>query len=162
MPDDADPTQTPRTFTQDELNAILAEDRRKTAARYADYDDLKAAKAKLDQVEDAAKTELQKAVDRATAAETERDALKQAETDRQAADAHATQVKTWTDAAAKKNGIPADAIKGATEEEIFAHAKQLAALLPRTASAPREGELPKEDGNSELRGIVRQLFNSNN
>ncbi|MDF2968954.1 MAG: hypothetical protein K0Q93_2732 [Nocardioidaceae bacterium] len=41
----------PKTFTQDEVNAFLAEDRRKVQARYADYDDLKTKASKLDEIE---------------------------------------------------------------------------------------------------------------
>lgn len=52
-----DPTQQapvptpPKTFTQDEVNAFLAEDRRKAQAKYADYDDLKSKASKLDEIE---------------------------------------------------------------------------------------------------------------
>lgn len=155
------PSPGEKSFTQAELNAILAEDRRKTAARYGDYDDLKAKAAQFDQAEQANKSELQKALDRATAAEKERDDLKAADKTRQDREAHAAQVKAWTEAAAKKTGVPADAIKGATEDEIKAHAAQLAGLLPRKGYVPTEGNPPAGDGNSEMRAFAQQLFNKN-
>ncbi len=150
-----------KTFTQDEVNAFLAEDRRKSAARYADYDALKTKADEYDKAQEAAKTELQKAIDRAAAAEKERDDLKAADKARIDREAHEADKKKWAEAAAKKLGIPADAIKGETEEEIKGHAEQLAKLLPRKGHVPREGELPAGEGNSELREFTRQLFNSN-
>lgn len=56
---------TDRTFTQDQLNSMLAEQKRKTESRYTDYDDLKAKAAELDQLKDSQKSELDKAVDQA-------------------------------------------------------------------------------------------------
>lgn len=49
-----------KTFTQDEVNAILAKEKR--AARPADYDDLKAAAKKLADIEAANASDLEKAV----------------------------------------------------------------------------------------------------
>lgn len=150
----------PTTFTQEQVNAFLAEDRRKNAARFADYDDLKAKASEYDKAQEASKTELQKAIDRAAAAEKERDDLKAAEKARIDKEAHEADRKKWREAAAKKHGIPADVIQGNTEDEIGAHAEQLAKLLPRKGHVPREGELPAGDGKSELREFARQLFNN--
>lgn len=66
-----------RTFTQDELNAIVADSRRKERKKYADYDDLKAAKARLDEIDQERLTELEKAQKRADEAEKERDLARQ-------------------------------------------------------------------------------------
>lgn len=68
----ADPVDAPadRTFTQAELDRIV-QDRVARAKKDApaDYDDLKAKAARLDEIEEANKTEIQKATDRAAAAE---------------------------------------------------------------------------------------------
>ena len=88
----------------------------------------------------------------------ERDALKAAEAARQEREAQATQAKAWIEAAAKKHRIPADAIRGNTEEEINAHAEALSALVPPKGYVPNEGERPSGDGTSELRDFTRQLF----
>lgn len=100
----------PRTFTQDELNAILAEDRRKNAEKYADYDDLKAKAEQLDQHQQENQTELEKAVARAEKAERERD---QERTDRQLADRRALAAEV-----ASAKGVPVSHISGDTREDL--------------------------------------------
>lgn len=156
---DGAPKDGGRTFTQAELNAHIAEARRKTAAKFADYDALKAKAGEYDQAQDAAKTDLQKALDRALAAEKERDDLRAADQTRKDREALAEQVRGWVDAAAKRTGVPADAIKGSTEAEIDAHAETLKSLLPRKGYVRTEGTPPAGDGNSELRAFAHQLFN---
>ncbi|MBQ1571918.1 MAG: hypothetical protein IIZ78_12380, partial [Clostridiales bacterium] len=51
--------QEARTFTQDELNAIVGKRLAEEKGKYADYDVLKAKAAKFDEAEEAAKSELQ-------------------------------------------------------------------------------------------------------
>ena len=58
-----------RTFTQDELNAIVSDRLSRERGKYADYDDLKAQSAKLKDIEDAQKSELQRAQEAQAAAE---------------------------------------------------------------------------------------------
>ncbi len=69
---------TNRTFTQDELNAIvqtrLADERKK----YADYDSLKEKAGKYDAQEEANKSELQKANEKATDLQAKLDAMTKA------------------------------------------------------------------------------------
>ena len=48
-------------FTQEEFNRLVAREKRELRAKYADYDDLKAAKAELDAIREAQKTDLEKA-----------------------------------------------------------------------------------------------------
>jgi hypothetical protein len=50
-----------RTFTQEEVNSLLAKERRDTQAKYPDYEDLKAKAAKLDELEEANRSDLEKA-----------------------------------------------------------------------------------------------------
>lgn len=73
-----------RTFTQEELNAIIADRLRRAEVtytqKYADYDDLKAVAAKWQEHEQEQMTELEKAQIRAADLEAERDtALQQAQ-----------------------------------------------------------------------------------
>ena len=123
--------------------------------------DNKDAADRLAQLEEASKSDVQKALDRAVKAEKERDDLKAAEQARKDQADHDEQVKKWAEAAAKKTGVPANALKGNTEEEIKAHAELLASLMPRKGYVPNEGERPQGDGNSELRSFTRQLFHPN-
>ncbi len=49
------------TFTQDQVNALIAKEKGKIQSKFADYSDLKAAAAKLEEIELANATELEKA-----------------------------------------------------------------------------------------------------
>lgn len=49
------------TFTQDQVNALIAKEKGKIQSKFADYSDLKAAAAKLEEIESANATELEKA-----------------------------------------------------------------------------------------------------
>lgn len=62
----APPATEPKTLTQEQVNAILAEEKRKTLAKFEGYDDLKAKAEKFDQIEAQNATELEKAVKKAT------------------------------------------------------------------------------------------------
>lgn len=73
--------QTPvveKTFTQDEVNKIVQERIYKDRKDRQDYDELKAKAEKYDALEEASKTELQKATERAERLEAENTALKRA------------------------------------------------------------------------------------
>lgn len=59
-PDPDPPADPPKVFTQDEVNAILA--REKRAAKPADYEDLKKAAKRLEEIESANASDLEKAV----------------------------------------------------------------------------------------------------
>lgn len=60
--------------SQEDLNRIIAARVERAKAAFADYGDLQAKAAKLDEIEQANKSEVEKAMDRAAAAERERDA----------------------------------------------------------------------------------------
>ncbi|MCA0217927.1 MAG: hypothetical protein LCH43_11305 [Actinobacteria bacterium] len=96
----------------------------------------------FDEAEEANKTALQKAEDRAKAAE-----AKVAERD--AADAAAKLVAE----VAKAKGVPASALRGTTKEEIEAHADELLTHMPakpETPSADGQGEQGKPIGEGEM------------
>lgn len=57
--------QAEKTFTQDQVNGLLADQKRKVEGRYSDYGDLKAKAGELDKVRQASKSEMEKAVDAA-------------------------------------------------------------------------------------------------
>lgn len=56
-----------KTFTQDEVNSLLADTKRRAQSRYADYDDLKTKAAEFDKLQEDNASELQKAVKAADA-----------------------------------------------------------------------------------------------
>lgn len=97
--------ETERTFTQAELDNIVKERLRRDRADRADYDELKAKAARLDEIEEANKTELQKATDRADSLQKELDALKNAE-----------KVRVMRQTVAQDTGVPAKLLTADTEE----------------------------------------------
>ena len=98
-------TEEVRTFTQEEVNSFLAKDRKQMAERYADYDELKEKAARLDQIEEDAKSELQKATERAERLQAEVSALK-----------HADEIRTIREKVAQETGVPTTLLTGETEE----------------------------------------------
>ncbi len=67
-----------RTFTQAELDAIVADRLARERAKYPDYETFKAKAARYDAAEEAGKSELQKATEQAAALKSELDGLKKA------------------------------------------------------------------------------------
>jgi len=65
------------SFNQADIDAIVAERLAREKAKYADYEDLRKKAKKLDEIEEANKTELEKAQEAAKLAQEERDAMLQ-------------------------------------------------------------------------------------
>lgn len=59
------PPVTEQKFTQEQVNAILAEEKRKTLAKFEGFDDIKAKAAKFEEIEAQNATELEKATKKA-------------------------------------------------------------------------------------------------
>lgn len=104
-----------KTFTQDDVNRIVEDRLKREREKFADYSVLKEKSEKFDAMEEANKSELQKALDRANALETEL-------ADRKKAD----EVREVREKVAKETGIPVHLLKGATEEECKEEAKAIA------------------------------------
>lgn len=140
-----------RTFSQDDVNRFLAEEKRKHSEKYADYDDLKAKADKFDQAEAANQTELEKLQARAEKAEREREEEKQAREKSDLAALAAT--------VAGEKGVPASHITGANEEELKASADKLLAWRgDKPAEPPKPGASHKPPagtgGDSDTGGSV--------
>lgn len=138
-------TETVRTFTQDEVNSFLAKDRKQMAEKYADYDELKEKAARLDQIEEDAKTELQKAQEKAEKLKAEIDAMK-----------HTEAVRTIRDRVAQTTGVPASLLTGDTEEACIEQANGILSFKS-TAGYPTI----KDGGEVQLNNKVdaRTAFN---
>jgi len=137
-----------KSFTQEQVNALIAEAKRKEREKIpTDYDDLKAKASKLDQLEQESKTELQKALDKATALETELTGYKTKE-----------QVSAWAADVVKGSDIPASVLRGSTKEELEQHFEQLKALAPKPkrTSAPA-GQVTGEGQGSRAVAALRSL-----
>jgi hypothetical protein len=61
----APPATETKSFTQEQVNAILAEEKRKTLAKFEGFDDLKSKAARFDEIEAQNATELEKATKKA-------------------------------------------------------------------------------------------------
>lgn len=94
-----------KTFTQAELDQIIGERLKREREKYVDYDSLKEKAKKLDQIEEDAKSELQKATERAEKLQAELSAMK-----------HTEEVRTIRDKVAQATGVPASLLTGDTED----------------------------------------------
>lgn len=110
-------TQETKTFTQEEVNSIVQERLFKERKKYEGFDEIKAKADKFDEMEEASKTELQKANDRVKTLETELNALK-AE----------NEVKAIREKVSQATSIPTNLLTGATEEECLAQAQAIRAF----------------------------------
>lgn len=104
------PQEPQQTFTQDDVNRIVA----KRVSKYADYEILKEKAAKFDAAEEANKSELQKATERADSLQKELDTMKSAE-----------QQRMMREEVASSKGVPASLLSGSTKEECEAQADSL-------------------------------------
>ena len=135
-----------RTFTQEEVNSMLAKERRDTEAKFAGYADLKAKAEEYDKQVEAGKSELERANDKLAKANAELNALK-AEKERAAIVAQV----------AKDTGVPlsvVESLNGEDAEALKEQAESIAAQYKQPGGAPKvpeAGTFPKEgaDGNTE-------------
>ena len=105
---------TEKTFTQAELDAIVADRLSRERAKYANFDILKDKAAKFDAAEEANKTELQKATEAVTREKTRADDLQK-------------QIDTMNarSKVSAETGVPVSLLTGTTEEECKAQAEAL-------------------------------------
>jgi uncharacterized protein (DUF3084 family) len=145
-------TFTPIT-SQEQLNQAIGARLERERAKFGDYDDLRAKAAKLDEIEQANKTELEKAQEAANAATAERDQAR----------AEALRLKV-----AVKHGIAAEDaelfLTGQDEQTLEAQAARLAS---RVADRKKNGAVVPGEGSGagkpagDLQAFTRQLFARN-
>lgn len=110
-------SQGERTFTQAEVDEIIQGRLSKERAKYADYEELKAKALKFDEAEEAGKSELQKATEKAKALQARIDAMtKEAE------------ISKIRGKVANETGVPVSLLSGTTEEECTAQATGILAF----------------------------------
>lgn len=110
--------QDAKIFSQAEANAFLKREEAKIKAKYADYDDLKAKAAKFDEIEQANKSELEKANEKAAKLQAELDGIKKA-----------AELREMREKIATENNVPANLLTGATEDECKAQVESIRELL---------------------------------
>ena len=132
-----------KTFTQAELDAIVSDRLKRDRAKYADYDALKEKATRLDELEEASKTELQKITEKAQALQQELDGMKQAES-----------LRTMRDSIAAETGVPSILLTAGTEEECRAQAQAVLTMTKTGYPAVRDAG----EANGNLKGTPKQQF----
>lgn len=128
-----------RTFTQEEVNAIVGKRLAEEKGKFSDYEDLKAKAMRLDEIEEANKSELQKATERANNLEAELNGIKKAE-----------EVRLMRENVAKETGVPSSLLNGDTEDACKAQAEAIKAYA-QPGSYPKVkdgGEVPQNTNGS--------------
>lgn len=132
-----------KTFTQEELDRIVGERIGRERAKYADYNDLKTAAQKLEELEAANQSDLEKVT-------AERDTFKT-----QAEQAAAENLRLKVAAAKKLPAELIDRLKGGTQEEMEADADKLLEVFNPSArdfdGGPRESA-----SDADMNSMIRQ------
>jgi len=135
-------TETPaeKTFTQEEVNSIVAERLKRDRADRADYDELKKKAKKLDEIEPVA-TALQKELDDLKSAQALRDIR---------------------DKVSAETGVPVNLLTGNTEEECTAQAQNIIAFA-KPKAYPNVKDAGEANFNPKIttRDKFAEWFNSN-
>lgn len=138
--------QAEKTFTQSELDQIIGERLKREREKYPDYDALKEKAARLDKIEEDAKTELQKAQEKTEKLEAEISAMK-----------HTEEVRAIRDKVAQATGVPASLLTGETEEACN---EQAAGILSFKTTNPANYPSVRDGGEiqKKVEGSTRQQF----
>lgn len=127
--------------SQDEFDRALAKRLERERSKFADYDELKTKAAEFDKVAESQKTELQKAIERAEAAEK-----------RAAEFEHRQQVQGWAAEIVKDSPIPAHALRGSTREELVEHFEVLKSIAVPAEKTRRTPVPPGKPAGDEKTG----------
>lgn len=140
-----------KTFTQAEVDAIVRDRLTRDRAKYADYDTIKEKAERLDKIEEANKTELQRVQERAEAAEKELSQIKQANA-----------IKEMRLKVAEEKGVPTSLLTSESEEECIAQADAILAFAkPSTYPSVRDGgEVVVSPGKKSTRDQFAEWFQS--
>lgn len=130
--------------SQEEFDRLIKEriERAKKSAVPDDYEAMKAKAAKFDEIEEANKSELEKATSRAEAAEKELATLR-----------HQAELDGWKAAASQATGVPASVLRGDTEEEIMAHAEVIKGAITIYPQVKETGTKPQTMTREEILNI---------
>lgn len=110
-----------RTFSQAEVDAIVGDRLKRERLKYADYDSLKEKATKLDEIEEANKSELQKATERAEALQSELDGMKMANT-----------IREMREKISNETGVPVTLITAENEDDARKQAEDIVAFARPT------------------------------
>lgn len=115
-----------KTFSQEEVNAIVGDRLKREREKYADYESLREKAAKLDEIEEASKSELQKATERAQQLEAELNGLRKAD-----------ELRKIRESVANETGVPANLLSGEDEETLKSQAMAIKAYATNGNAYPQ-------------------------
>ena len=148
--------QEPQTFTQEELDKIVTDRLARERKKYEgiDLEDLKRKASEFDRIEEANKTELEKANERANSLQAELDSMKKL-----------NEVKEMRERVANEAGIPMNLLTGETEEDCKAQAQAIKdfAQINSYPTVKDSGEITKTTKASTRQQFAEwavQAFNS--
>ena len=137
-------------FTQAELDRIVKDRLTREREKYGDYDALKAKADKFDEIEEASKTELQKATEKAKALQDELDAFKKAES-----------LRTMREKVAHDTGIPVNLLTAESEDACKEQAKQILEFSrPSGYPQVKDGGEVRTTGKKSTRDSFAEWFNN--
>lgn len=140
-------TQESRTFTQEEVNAIIAERIKRESAKYADYATLQEKASKFDEMEEANKSELQKATEKANALQIQLDNLTKEK-----------EVMSIREKVSSETGVPMSLLSKESEEECMEQAKALLAFKNQDVSSYPSVKDGGEPTNTKTKKSEAELF----
>lgn len=106
-----------KTFTQAELDAIVTDRLKRERTKYEGFEDFKAKAMKLDEIEEANKSELDKAHERVSTLEAELSSLKKA-----------AEIRAMREKVASETGVPMNLLTAETEEDCIEQANAIKAF----------------------------------
>ena len=142
-----------KTFTQAELDAIVQDRVKRERAKYDGFEDFKAKAQKYDEQEEANKSELQKAQERATELE---EKLKKKE--------HEESIREMKKKIADELKVPADLLTGETEDECRTQAQAIMSFAtsqgyPTVKDAGESNPVNKKSTRDQFKEWAEQNFN---
>lgn len=145
--------QETRTFTQEELNAVVNDRLKRERQKYADLDikGLQEKAAKYDEALEAGKSELQKATDKAAKLQAELDSMKKAAV-----------IQEMREKVAKETNVPIGLLTADTEEACMEQAKGILEFA-RPSGYPnvRDGGEVHNNTTGKVRDQFADWFNQN-
>lgn len=140
--------QEERMFTQAEVNAIVADRLTRERAKYADYDNLKAKAAQVDEADQASKAELEAANARADGLQKQLDEIHRA-----------SELRSIREKVAAETGVPVNLLTFDTEEDCTRQAAEIRKFSDPPYPNVRDGgdptHLPATEGDAITRAFSR-------
>lgn len=136
-----------RTFTQEEVDAIVGDRLKRERAKYAGYEDYKAKAERLDAIEEANKSELERATERVTALQTELDGIKRSNA-----------LREMRGRVATETGVPASLLTAETEDDARKQAEDIIAFARPSYPSVRDGGEVRNAGKSTTRQQFADWF----